>query len=126
MKSRQSAPESKKVIALEHFNLALQRLTISDVQTALKQHRDSLGKETHFYHHKNEVGLISFAIFGNCKRQLDQQALSRSEQRLLRRVCCLDIKLINSNIEFTERKERCRNLVLKAQSKTTIKNNGGI
>ena len=101
-------------------------LNIATVQTTLKQHRDRLGKKTHFYHHKNEVGLISFAIFGYCKRKLDQQALSRSEQRLLRRVCCLDIKLINSNIEFTERKERCRNLVLKAQSKTAAKNNGSI
>ncbi len=126
MKSHQSILAIKKVIEQKNSNLALPRLKIGDVQTALKQHRDSLGKETHFYHHKNEVGLISFAMFGNCKHQLDQQALSRSEQRLLRRVCCLDIKLINSNIEFTERKERCRNLVLKAQSTTTIKNNGGI
>ena len=99
---------------------------IATVQTKLKQHRDSLGKETRFYHYKNEVGLISFAIFGNCKRQLDQQALSRSEQRLLRRVCCFDIELIKANVEYKARKERCRNLVLQAQSKTAAKNNGSI
>ena len=126
MKSHQSTLAIKKVIEQKHSNLTLPRLKIGDVQTSLKQHRDSLGKETHFYHYKNEVGLISFAMFGNCKRQLDQQALSRSEQRLLRRVCCLDIELINSNIEFMERKERCRNLVLKAQPKTTVKKNGSI
>jgi hypothetical protein len=87
------------------------------VQAALKNLRDSLGKTTRPYHYSNEVGLIRFALTGDFNCQLDLKSLTRTQQQLLRRVICLNIKLINTYVDFKLRKETCRNLVLKAQSK---------
>ena len=40
---------------------------LSVMQTTLKDHRKSLGKETGRFHYSNEVGLINFAITGKHK-----------------------------------------------------------
>jgi len=90
------------------------------VQAALKTQRDSLGKTTRPYHYSNEVGLIRFALTGDFNCQLDLKSLTRTQQQILRRVICLNIKLINTYVDFKLRKEDCRELVLKAQSRPGI------
>jgi len=93
---------------------------IQAVHAALKNLRDSLGKLTQPHHYSNEVGLIRFALTGDFNCQLNLKSLTRTQQQLLRRVICLNIKLINTNVDFKLRKEACRDLVLKAQSKTEM------
>ena len=95
---------------------------LQSVHAALKKHRDSLGKTTSPHHYSNEVGLIRFALTGNFKCKLDLNSLKRVEQHQFRRVVCLNIELINTYVDFKLRKEACRDLVLKAQSKARSQN----
>ena len=46
-------------------------LKIASIQTALKKHRDSLGKETKQHHYINELRLIKFAMTGDAKQTYD-------------------------------------------------------
>jgi hypothetical protein len=92
--------------------------TISSVQKALKDSRDSLGKETRPYHYVNEIRLIRYAMTGSSKTHIDFVSLSREESHVLRRVICLNRRLIKLHVDYKQRREACRQLALKLQSKT--------
>lgn len=121
MRSHQSIPTCKKFIIQRNLNLVLPHLTTGDVQTALKQHREILGKRTESHHYSNEMGLIRYAMTGNFKFQLDLKSLSSTEELLLQHVLFLNIELIKTNVDFKLRKKSCRDVVLKAKSQPTAK-----
>lgn len=93
-------------------------LNISSVQRALKQQRDSDGKETDPYHFMNEVGLIRYAITGDFKTHFDLKNLNGKQRWIARRVICLNRRLIRLHVRFKDRKQACREFVLKHQTKT--------
>jgi hypothetical protein len=93
---------------------------ISSVQKALKEHRDSLGKETKSHHYVNEVRLIRYAISGDNRTTFEFENLSRADYRVLRRVICLNRRLIRSHVDYKLRKQACRELVIKHLEKTSI------
>jgi hypothetical protein len=89
-------------------------IDLSAMQTALKDYRRSIGKETKPHHHGNEVLLINFAATGKskgCYRDLNN---SRKMSRVIRRVICLNIRLIRLHVQYPDRKKFCRDLFLKA------------
>ena len=89
---------------------------LSVMQTALKDHRHSLGKETEQRHYVNEVRLINFAVTGNshgCYRNLP---ITRELTRAIRRVVCRNSRLIKLHVPYADRKKSCRDLFLKATS----------
>ena len=94
-------------------------LNIAAVQTALKNHRDSIGKDTLPRHYINEVSLIHFAVVGNCKPPCDLKSLPREKMHIVRRVICLNIRLINLHVSYEDRKQACRELVLKYEAKSS-------
>ena len=91
-------------------------IDLSVMQTALKDYRQSLGKETQSHHFANEIRLINFAVTGNpmgCYRSLpDIRELSKT----IRRVVYLNKALIKLHVPYQDRKKSCRNLFLKAIS----------
>ena len=91
---------------------------LSGMQKALKEARDSIGKETLPFHYVNEIRLIRHAINGDCKAALDLRNLAREQQLMLRRVICLNRRLIKSHVDYQQRKQACRHLAMKLQSKT--------
>jgi hypothetical protein len=91
-------------------------LGISSVQTALKNYRDSIGKETNPYHFINEIRLIRYALTGDGRRHCDFNNLHREQQHVLRRVICLNRRLIKLHVDYKLRKHACRYLVLKHMS----------
>jgi hypothetical protein len=93
-------------------------IAVGAVQKALKEARDSIGKETLAFHYVNEIRLIRYAITGDCKAALDLRNLAREQQLMLRRVICLNRRLIKSHVDYQQRKQACRQLALKLQSKT--------
>ena len=93
-------------------------INISAVQTALKNYRDSIGKETLPRHYINEVSLIHFAVIGNCKQPCDLKSLHRNKMHIVRRVICLNIRLIKLHVSYKDRKQSCRELVLKYETKS--------
>ena len=93
-------------------------LNIAAVQTALKNHRDSIGKETLPRHYINEVSLIHFAVVGNCKQPCNLKSLPREKMHIVRRVICLNIRLIKLHVSYKDRKQSCRELVLKYETKS--------
>ena len=86
---------------------------IASVQTALKTHRDSLGKETKPHHFMNEVSLIKFAMTGDAKQKYDLSNPPREHLTTLRRVICMNRRLIGMHVPFAQRKQTCRSFVLK-------------
>ena len=86
---------------------------ISSVQTALKKHRDSLGKETKPHHYVNEVNLIELAMTGDSKQKYDLSNPPREHLTTLRRVICMSRRLIGLNVDYAQRKQSCRDFVLK-------------
>jgi len=100
------------------FDMQLPTINFSAVQKALKETRDSIGKETNPCHYMNEVGLIRYAMTGNFKTHFDFKNLN-CEQRLIgRRVICLNRRLIRLHVRFKDRKTACRQFVLKHETKT--------
>ena len=93
-------------------------LNIAAVQTALKNYRDSIGKETQPRHYINEVSLIHFAVVGNCKQPCDIKNLPREKMYIVRRVICLNIRLIKLHVSYKDRKQACREIVLKYETKS--------
>jgi hypothetical protein len=93
-------------------------LNVASVQTALKNHRDSLGKETLPRHYINEIRLIHYAVVGNCKSPSDLKSLPREKLHILRRVICLNRRLIKLHVSYKVRKQACRELVLKYEAKS--------
>ena len=90
---------------------------IGSVQTALKQQRDSIGKETNPCHYMNEIGLIRYAMTGNFKSPFVLNSLKGKEKWIARRVICLNRRLIRLHVRFKDRKDACREFVLKSQTK---------
>jgi hypothetical protein len=85
---------------------------LSAMQTALKDHRKSLGKETGRFHYSNEVGLINFAITGKHKGCVRELSITRKLVKAMRRVVCENIKLIKLHVCYEDRKQSCRKLFL--------------
>ena len=85
---------------------------LSVMQTALKDHRQSLGKETGRIHYGNEVGLINFAITGKNKGCVRDLIRTRQLLKAMRRVVCENIKLIKLHVVYEDRKQSCRKLFL--------------
>ena len=89
-------------------------IDLSVMQTALKDHRQSIGKETERHHYANEVGLINFAITGNRKGCIRELNSSHQLLKTIRRVVCENIKLIKLHVTYEDRKQSCRNLFLQS------------
>ena len=86
---------------------------ISSIQTALKKHRDSLGKETKQHHYINELRLIKFAMTGDSKQKYDLSNSPREHLTMLRKVICMNRRLIGMHVPYALRKQACRDFVLK-------------
>jgi hypothetical protein len=93
------------------------KLDISSVQTALKNHRDSIGKLTLPRHYINEIRLIHFAVVGNSKPPCDLKSLPREKLHLARLAACKNIQLIKLHVSYEDRKQACRETVLKYEAK---------
>jgi hypothetical protein len=91
---------------------------ISSVQTALKKHRDSLGKETKPHHYVNEVNLIEFAMTGDSKQKYDLSNPPREHLTTLRRVICMSRRLIGLHVDYAQRKQSCRDFAFKKLTTT--------
>ena len=85
---------------------------LSVMQTTLKDHRKSLGKETGRFHYSNEVGLINFAITGKHNGCVRDLVITRQLVKAMRRVVCENIKLIKLHVAYEDRKHSCRKLFL--------------
>jgi len=94
--------------------MILSTINICSVQMALKESRDSVGKQTKPHHYVNEVRLINFAATGNCYSCYRNLPITRELTRAIRLVVCLNIKLIKLNVPYPDRKKSCRDLFLKA------------
>ena len=92
---------------------------IRAMQTALKKHRDSLGKETKQHHYINEVSLIRFAMTGNSKQTYDLSNTPREHLTTLRRVICMNRRLIGLHVAYAQRNQACRDFVLKKLTETS-------
>lgn len=89
------------------------KIDLSIMQTALKKHRDSLGKETKPHHYINELHLIKFAMTGDSKQAYDLSNPPREHLTTLRRVICMNRRLIGLHVPYALRKQACRDFVLK-------------
>lgn len=94
------------------------QINLSVMQTALKQQRESIGKETSPCHYMNEIGLVRYAITGNFKTHFDLKNLNGKLRWIALRVICLNRRLIRLHVRFKDRKQACREFVLKHQTKT--------
>jgi hypothetical protein len=94
-------------------------INIGSVQTALKKYRDSLGKETKQHHYINEVSLIRFAMTGDSKQAYDLSNPPREHLTTLRRVICMNRRLIRQHVPYALRKQTCRDFVLKKLTETS-------
>ena len=92
---------------------------IRAMQTALKKHRDSLGKETKQHHYINELRLIRFAMTGDAKQKYDLSNPPREHLTTLRRVICMNRRLIGMHVPYALRKQACRSFVLKKLTVTS-------
>ena len=91
-------------------------IDLSAMQTALKDFRQGLGKETQPHHYANEVRLVNFAATGSSQSCYRNLHLTRELSRTIRRVVCLNIRLIKLHVPYHDRKKSCRDLFLKATS----------
>ena len=91
-------------------------IDLSAMQAALKDYRQSLGKDTKPYHYANEVRLINFAVTGNSRGCYRNLPITRELTRAIRRVVCQNINLIKLHVPYPDRKKSCRDLFLKATS----------
>ena len=96
-------------------------IDLSVMQTTLKEHRQSLGKQTGRFHYSNEVGLINFGITGKHNGCVHELLITRKLVKAMRRVVCENIKLIKLHICYEDRKQACRKLFLQITT-SKIKN----
>ena len=94
------------------------KLNISSVQTALKNYRNSLGKETKPHHYINELRLIRFAMTGDSKHSYDLSNPPREQLSMLRRVICMNRRLIGLHVDYAQRKHSCRDFAFKKLTTT--------
>ena len=90
---------------------------LSAMQTTLRDYRKSLGKETQSYHYMNEVRLLRHALSGDVKTSFHLKTMTGVENWLARRVICYNRRLIRAHVSYKLRKQACRQLVLKYESK---------
>ena len=90
---------------------------ISYVQDALKSCRAKIGKETLKHHYQNEVQLMRFALTGDCKDEFDFAKVKPEDESLLSDLINLNVKFIQSNTPFQDRKTKCREFVLETLAK---------
>ena len=90
---------------------------ISYVQDALKSCRAKIGKETLKHHYQNEVHLMRFALTGDCKDEFDFAKVKPEDESLLSGLITLNVKFIQSNSPFQDRKKKCREFVLETLAK---------
>ena len=90
---------------------------IASVQAALKLQRDSIGKETKPFHYMNEVRLLRYALSGDAKTPFHLKSMTGIENWLARRVICYNRRLIRAHVSYKLRKQACRQLVMKYDSK---------
>lgn len=88
----------------------------ASVQAELKAHRDGLGKVTKPVHYKNEIGLMRFALTGDCNTKCNFADPPAERSRVTRQVICLNRRLIRRNVSFGNRKQACRDFVVKQQA----------
>lgn len=91
-------------------------INLSIMQTVLKDYRHSLGKETNPYHYVNEAILINYAVTGSSQGCYHNVAETRALYRAIRRVVCLNMRLIRLHVPYKDRKKSCRDLFLSATS----------
>ena len=89
---------------------------LSAMQAALKDSRHGLGKETERNNYINEARLIKFAVTGNSFGSYSNLSITRNLSRTIRRVVCLNSRLIKLHVQYQDRKKSCRDLFLKATS----------
>ena len=89
---------------------------LSVMQSALKDHRQSIGKETGRHHYANEVGLINFAVTGKHRSCIRELKISRKLLKVIERVVVENIKLIKLHVTYEDRKQTCRNLFMQSIS----------
>jgi hypothetical protein len=94
---------------------------LSAMQTTLKEHRQSLGKETGRFHYSNEVGLINYAITGKHNGCVRELLITRKLVKAMRRVVCENTKLMKLHVCYDDRKQACRKLFLRITT-SEIKN----
>lgn len=90
---------------------------ITSVTDALKATRKSQGKETEWFHYKNEAQLIRFAFTGDCKCHFDFDTAELEYPTLFSHILCFNRRMIKRGIPFKDRKRRCRAMVLKRLAK---------
>jgi hypothetical protein len=89
----------------------------ASVQAALKAQRDSVGKQTKPCHYVNEVKLLRYALTGSASTACDFSNPPAERLQITRRVICLNRRLIKAHVPRKERKQACRDFVLKQQAK---------
>jgi hypothetical protein len=94
-----------------NFNIGL-------VQTALKDYRDSIGKETTSCHYINEIRLFRYAMTGDCKSSFGLKNMTEKQSWIASRVICCNRRLIKLHVSYKVRKQACREQVLKYESQT--------
>ena len=92
--------------------------SLANMQKALTETRNSLGKVTKPYHYVNEVRLLGYALHSGFKSGLELKDLTRDQMRLLRRMICLNTQLIRAHVDYADRKQSCRQLVLDQEAKS--------
>ena len=91
-------------------------IDLSVMQTTLKNYREGLGKATQPHHYRNEVLLINYAVTGSPHGCYRNRPMTRDLSRAIRRVICLNMRLIKLHVQYQDRKRSCRDLFLKATS----------
>ena len=97
--------------------MTLQTPNIASVHAALKLQRDSIREETKPCHYMNEVSLLRHALSGDVKIPFHLKTMTGVENWLARRVICYNRRLIRAHVNFKLRKQACRQLVQKYNSK---------
>jgi hypothetical protein len=92
---------------------------LTSVTDALKASRKSQGKDTEWFHYKNEAQLIRYAFTGDCKSHFDFATAKLEYPSLLSHILCFNRRMIKRGIPFKDRKRRCRAMVLKRQAEKT-------
>ena len=94
------------------------RIHLGGMHAELKDYRESIGKQTNPCHYMNEVRLIRFALTGYFTKPFDLKILTGEQLRMARRVICLNRRLIRLHVRYEDRKQACREFVLKHQAQT--------
>ena len=87
------------------------RPDLRTVHTALKRHREDIGKPTQRHHYINEARLIHFAMTGHTKFVSHIKPATRMLRKLYERVICINRQLISEGVDYQLRKLVCGQIV---------------